>query len=123
MDSSTCACTELHAFLVCVSLPVGTFTLSSCFLLSRVTRPINAAEDFVKSHSAIFKNILLALFGAGTTTSSSKLSSQCQCILRADMLTFSCRLRGVLHRSLRAGRPEGHRARGSDGRGGGGQIL
>ncbi|CAG13118.1 unnamed protein product [Tetraodon nigroviridis] len=31
----------------------------------QVTRPINAAEDFVKSHSPVFKSVLLAIFGAG----------------------------------------------------------
>lgn len=96
------------------------------FLLSHVSRPISAAEDFMKSHSPLFKSILLAVFGAGTTTpprpAALKLLSQHRCILRVDMLT-SCRLRGVLHRGLRAGLPEGHRARGSDGFGCGDQIL
>lgn len=75
----------------------------------------------MKSHSAIFKSILLAVLGAGTAAL--KLFSQRQCILRADVLTFSCRLRGVLHRSLRAGLQQGHRARGSDHSGRGDPIL
>lgn len=41
----------------------------------------------------------------------------------ADVLTFSCRLRGVLHRGLRAGLQQGHRARGSDHPGRGDPIL
>lgn len=75
----------------------------------------------MKSHSAIFKSILLAVLGAGTAAL--KPFSQRERVLRADVLTFSCRLRGVLHRRLRAGLQQGHRARGSDHPGRGDPVL
>lgn len=52
-----------------------------------------------------------------------KSSIQTVIVVSVPMLTFSSRLRGVLHRSLRTGLPEGHRAGGSDHPGGGGPIL
>uniref|UniRef100_A0A3Q3DXN3 Solute carrier family 28 member 1 n=1 Tax=Hippocampus comes TaxID=109280 RepID=A0A3Q3DXN3_HIPCM len=64
-----------------------------------VLKPINAAEDYLKNHSKVFKYVLLGILGAGTVTNMS--SQQFLMILQCLSVFFlSHRLFGKEHQSV-----------------------
>lgn len=106
------------------------------FLLyfSRAAKPINATEDYIKSHSKTFKYIVLGILGAGNTKhlltcaqllqsiavypanatcllclwSNSNMEMDSKTRFLEDTLSLVlCRLCGILHCSLCTGFPEG----------------